>query len=218
MYVSFQVLSIINDYWLIHRIPVSFSGASTYNKLSRIMMLCCCTHNSLVQCNHSYMIPEYDALYDLKRQWYYEFLPFLSSQPGIDKLILWGDVARRYVHQLFGLEKHAFDRGSWFRFHNNVQQHAPSCHIIQVMPFDASNKPLIQNPSNPKVYLKLTYICYLDVIHFRRICIYWWCVLHIWTMSTLYLEKCCISGRWMLHIWTVTYLHVTRPNRFIFVV
>ena len=68
MYVSFQVLSIINDYWLIHRIPVSFSGASTYNKLSRIMMICCCTHNSLVQCNHSYMIPEYDALYDLKRQ------------------------------------------------------------------------------------------------------------------------------------------------------
>ena len=67
MYVSFQVLSIINDYWLIHRIPVSFSGASTYNKLSRIMMLCCCTHNSLVQCNRSYMIPEYDALYDLKK-------------------------------------------------------------------------------------------------------------------------------------------------------
>ena len=48
MYVSFQVMSIINDYWFIHRIPVSFSGASTYNKLSRIMMLCCCTHNSLV--------------------------------------------------------------------------------------------------------------------------------------------------------------------------
>ena len=68
MYVSFQVLSIINDYWLIHRIPVSFSGANTYNKLSRIMMPCCCTHNSLVQCSHSYMIPEYDALYDLKRQ------------------------------------------------------------------------------------------------------------------------------------------------------
>ena len=102
MYVSFQVLFIINDYWLIHRIPVSFSGASTYNKLSRLMMLWCCTHNSLVQCNNSYMIPEYDALYDLKRQWYYEFLPFLSNQPGIDKLILGGDVARRYVHQTFG--------------------------------------------------------------------------------------------------------------------
>ena len=42
MYVSFQLLSIINDYWFIHRIPVSFSGASTYNWLSRIMMLCCC--------------------------------------------------------------------------------------------------------------------------------------------------------------------------------
>ena len=97
MYVSFQVLSIINDYWFIHRIPVSFSGASTYNKLSLIMMLCCCTHNSLVQCNHSYMIPEYDALYDLKRQWYNEFMPFLSNQPGIDILILGGDVARRYV-------------------------------------------------------------------------------------------------------------------------
>ena len=67
MYVFFQVLSIINDYWFIHRMPVSFSGASTYNKLSRIMMLCCCTHNSLIQCNHSYMIPEYDALYDLKK-------------------------------------------------------------------------------------------------------------------------------------------------------
>ena len=51
----------------IHRIPVISSGASTYNKLSRIMMLFCCTHNSLVQCNHSYMIPEYDALYDLKK-------------------------------------------------------------------------------------------------------------------------------------------------------
>ena len=23
------------------------------------------------------MIPEYDALYDLKKQWYYEFLPFV---------------------------------------------------------------------------------------------------------------------------------------------
>ena len=53
------------------------------------------------------MIPEYDALYDLKRQWHYEFLPFLSNQPGIDKLILGGDVARRYMHQTFGLEKHA---------------------------------------------------------------------------------------------------------------
>ena len=61
MYVSFQVLSIINDSWIIHRIPVSLSGASTYNKLSRIMMLCCCTYNSVFQCNHSYMIPEYDA-------------------------------------------------------------------------------------------------------------------------------------------------------------
>ena len=68
MYVSFQVMSIINGYWFIHRRPVSFSGASTYNKLSRIMMLGCCTHYSLIQCNHSYMIPEYDALYDLKRQ------------------------------------------------------------------------------------------------------------------------------------------------------
>ena len=65
------------------------------------------------------MIPEYDALYDLKKQWYYEFLPFLSNQPGIDKLILGGDVARRYVHQMFGLEKHSFDRGSWFQFHIN---------------------------------------------------------------------------------------------------
>ena len=26
------------------------------------------------------MIPEYDALYDLKKEWYYEFLPFLSNQ------------------------------------------------------------------------------------------------------------------------------------------
>ena len=119
MYVSFQVLSMINDYWFIHRVPVSFSGASTYTMLSRIMMLCCCTHNSLVQCNHSYMIPEYDALYDLKRQWYNEFLPFLSNQPGIDILILGGDVARRYVHQTFGLDKHAFDRGSWFQYHIN---------------------------------------------------------------------------------------------------
>ena len=65
------------------------------------------------------MIPEYDALYDLERQWYYEFLPFLSNQPGIDKLIMGGDVARRYVHQTFGLEKRAFDRGSWFQFHIN---------------------------------------------------------------------------------------------------
>ena len=82
-----------------------FSGASTYNKLSRIMILCCCTHNNLIQCNHSYMIPEYDALYYLKRQWYYEFVLFLSNQPGIDILILGGDVARRYVHRTFGLEK-----------------------------------------------------------------------------------------------------------------
>ena len=58
------------------------------------------------------MIPEYDALYDLKRQWCYEFLPFLLNQLGIDKLILGSDVAKRYVHQTFGLEKHAFDRGS----------------------------------------------------------------------------------------------------------
>ena len=65
------------------------------------------------------MIPEYDALYDLERQWYNEFLPFLSNQPGIDKLIMGGDVARRYVHQTFGMEKHAFDRGSWFQFHIN---------------------------------------------------------------------------------------------------
>ena len=50
------------------------------------------------------MIPEYDVLYDLKRQWYNDFLPFLSNQPGIDILILGGDVARRYVHQTFGLE------------------------------------------------------------------------------------------------------------------
>ena len=93
MYASFQVLSIINDYCFIHRIPVSLSGASTYNKLSRIMMLCCCTHSSLIHCNHSYKIPEYEALYDLKRQWYYEFVPFSSNQPGIDILILGGDVA-----------------------------------------------------------------------------------------------------------------------------
>ena len=52
MYASFQMLSI-----------VSFSLTSTYNKLSRIMMLCCCTHSSLIQCNHSYMIPENDAIW-----------------------------------------------------------------------------------------------------------------------------------------------------------
>ena len=106
MYVSFRVLSIINDHWFIHRIPMSFSGASTYNKLNR--MLCCCTHSSLIQCNHVYMIPEYEALYALKRQRYYGFVPFLSNQPGIDILIdiliLGGDVARHYVHQTFGLE------------------------------------------------------------------------------------------------------------------
>ena len=50
------------------------------------------------------MIPEYDALYDLKRQWYNEFLPYLSNQPEINILLLGGDVARRYVHQTFGLE------------------------------------------------------------------------------------------------------------------
>ena len=44
------------------------------------------------------MIPEYDAFCDLKRQWYYEYVPFLSDQPGIDILIMGGDVARRYVH------------------------------------------------------------------------------------------------------------------------
>ena len=48
----------INDNWFIHRIPVSFSGACAYNILSRIMVLCCCTHSSLIQCNQSYMIPE----------------------------------------------------------------------------------------------------------------------------------------------------------------
>ena len=56
------------------------------------------------------MIPEYDALYDLKRQWYYEFVLFLSNQPGIDILILGGDVARRYVHQTFELEKRICER------------------------------------------------------------------------------------------------------------
>ena len=65
------------------------------------------------------MIPEYDNLNDLKRQWYYEFVPFLWNQPGIDILILGGDVAWRYVHQMFGLEKHAFDRGLWFQYHIN---------------------------------------------------------------------------------------------------
>ena len=45
------------------------------------------------------MIPEYDALYDLKRQWYYEFLPFLSNQPGIDKLILGGDLCHVSVEE-----------------------------------------------------------------------------------------------------------------------
>ena len=119
MYVSFQVLFMISDYWFIHRIPVSFGGASPYNALRWIMMLCCYTHSRLIQCNDSYMIPKYDALYDLKRQWYYEFVPFLSNQSGIDILILWGDVARRYVHQTFGLKKHAFDRGSWFQYHIN---------------------------------------------------------------------------------------------------
>ena len=97
MCVSFQLLSIINNYWLIDRIPVIFNGASAYNKLNRIMILCCCMHSSLIQCVHSYMIPKYDALYDLKRQRYYEFVPLLSYQPGIDILILRGDVARRYV-------------------------------------------------------------------------------------------------------------------------
>ena len=127
MHVSFQVLSIINDYWFIHRISVSFSGASTYNKLSRIMMLCCCTQSSLIQCNHNYMIPEYDALYHLKRQWYYEFAvilwvcAFLIKSAGnwYTNYIYNCDVARRYVHQTFGLEKHAFDRGSWFQYHIN---------------------------------------------------------------------------------------------------
>ena len=51
------------------------------------------------------MIPECDALYDLKRQWYYDFVPFLSYQPGIEILILGSDVTRRYVHQAIGLEK-----------------------------------------------------------------------------------------------------------------
>ena len=110
-YLLFQVLSMINDYWFIHRIPVSCSGASTYNKLSRIMMLCCCTHSS--------WIPECDALYDLKRQWYYESVPFQLYQHGIDILILGGDVARRYVHQTFGLEIHAFDCCFWFHYHIN---------------------------------------------------------------------------------------------------
>ena len=119
MYVSFRVLSIISDYWFILRIPVIFSGASTYDKLSRIIMLCCCAHSSLIQRNHSYMIPECDALYDLKRQSYYETVPFFLYQPGIDILILGSDVARRYVHQTFGLEIHPFHRGSWFRCHIN---------------------------------------------------------------------------------------------------
>ena len=119
MYVSCQVLSIINNYWFIHRIPVSFSGAGTYNKFSRIMMLCCCTHSSLIQCNHSYKIPEYEALYDLKMQWCYEFVPFLSNQPGIDIQILGGDVVRHYLHQTFGLEKHAVDRDFWSQYHIN---------------------------------------------------------------------------------------------------
>ena len=119
MYVSCQVLSILYNYWFVHRIPVSFSGAGTYNKFSRIMMLCCCTHSSLIQCNHTYRIPEYEALYDLKRQWYYEFVPFLSNQPGIDIQILGGDVVRHYLHQTFGLQKHAFDRGFWSQYHIN---------------------------------------------------------------------------------------------------
>ena len=45
------------------------------------------------------MIPEYDALYDLKRQWYYEFLPFLSNQPGIDKLILGDTFNSRFFNE-----------------------------------------------------------------------------------------------------------------------
>ena len=28
------------------------------------------------------MIPEYDALYDLKKQWYYEFFAFLIKSAG----------------------------------------------------------------------------------------------------------------------------------------
>ena len=44
---------------------------------------------------------------------------FLIKSARIDKLILGGDVARRYMHQTFGLEKHAFDRGSWFQSHIN---------------------------------------------------------------------------------------------------
>ena len=56
------------------------------------------------------MIPEYDAVYDLKRQWYYELVPLLSNQPGIDILYLGADVTRRYVHQTFGLENmHSID-------------------------------------------------------------------------------------------------------------
>ena len=117
-YVCFLLGAVYNnDHCFINRIPVSFNGASTYNKLSRIMMLYCCTHSSSIQWNHSYMIPEYDALYDLKRQSYYELVPFLSNQPGIDKLILGGDVTQPYVHQ----------RSGWKNMHSIV---VPGFNII----------------------------------------------------------------------------------------
>ena len=98
----------INDYWIVHRIPVNFSGASTYSKLSRIMILCCCTHISSIQCNDRYTILECDALYDLKRQLYHESVPFQLYQQGIDILFLEGVVTRRYVHQTLGLEIHSY--------------------------------------------------------------------------------------------------------------
>ena len=58
-----------------------------------------------------------------------------------------------------------------------------------------------------KIYLRFAYVCCPDVIHLLHICIYWLCVLHIWTMRIVYLDECYIFEQWVLHIWTtVTYL------------
>ena len=58
-----------------------------------------------------------------------------------------------------------------------------------------------------RVYLRFAYVCCPDVIHLLDICIYWWCVLHIWTMRIVYLDECYIFELWVLHMWTtLTYL------------
>ena len=106
-YISFQVLCVIND-----------RKAGIHTGLNLVMMLCYCKHNSMNRYNHRYIIPGCDALYNLKKQGYYEFLPFQVYRQGMYISVRGCDVARSYMH-MFEFEIPTFDCVFWLPCHTN---------------------------------------------------------------------------------------------------